>query len=138
MRRMNDRDNVDVSYDSLENLPEGITTKYGDYQVDYEVVNPVSKHAERKATPVFSGVLKYFPKAIKYVSQVSKAGNDQHHPDKPLHWDKSKSADEPDALVRHLIDHSINPMDDDGMLHAGKVAWRALALLERYLDDNPQ
>ena len=138
MRRMNDRDGIEVSYDSLENLPEGITTKYGDYQVDYEVVSPVSKHAERKATPVFSGVLKYFPKAIKYVSQVSKAGNDQHHPDKPLHWDKSKSADEPDALVRHLIDHSINPMDDDGMLHAGKVAWRALALLERYLDDNPQ
>ncbi len=138
MRRMNDRDKVDVSYDSLENLPEGITTEYGDYQVDYEVVSPVSKHAERKATPVFSGVLKYFPKAIKYVSQVSKAGNDQHHPDKPLHWDKSKSADEPDALVRHLIDHSINPMDDDGMLHAGKVAWRALALLERYLDENPQ
>ena len=138
MRRVNDRDKVDVSYDSLENLPEGITTEYGDYQVDYEVVSPVSKHAERKATPVFSGVLKYFPKAIKYVSQVSKAGNDQHHPNKPLHWDKSKSTDEPDALVRHLIDHSINPVDDDGMLHAGKVAWRALALLERYLDDNPQ
>ena len=138
MRRVNDREGVTVSYDSLENLPEGITTEYGDYQVDYEVVSPVSKHAERKATPVFSGVLKYFPKAIKYVSQVSKAGNDQHHPNKPLHWDKSKSTDEPDALVRHLIDHSIDPVDDDGMLHAGKVAWRALALLERYLDDNPQ
>ena len=138
MRRANDREGVTVSDDSLENLREGIPTEYGDYQVDYEVVSPVSKHAERKATPVFSGVLKYFPKAIKYVSQVSKAGNDQHHPNKPLHWDKSKSTDEPDALVRHLIDHSINPVDDDGMLHAGKVAWRALALLERYLDDNPQ
>ena len=138
MRRVNDREGVTVSYDSLENLPEGITTEYGDYQVDYEVVSPVSKHAERKATPVFSGVLKYFPKAIKYVSQVSKAGNDQHHPNKPLHWDKTKSTDEPDALVRHLIDHSIDPVDDDGMLHAGKGAWRALALLERYLDDNPQ
>jgi pterin-4a-carbinolamine dehydratase len=138
MRRMNDRDNVEVSYDTLENLPEGISKGLVDYDVDYEVVKPISKHAERKATPVFSGVLKYFPKAIKYVSQVSKAGNDQHHPDKPLHWDKSKSTDEPDALVRHLIDHSINPVDDDGILHAGKVAWRALALLERYLDDNPQ
>lgn len=137
-RRVNDRDSIDLSYDSLENLPEGITTEYGDYQVDYEVVSPVSKHAERKATPVYSGVLKYFPNAIKYVSKVSKAGNDQHHPDKPLHWDKSKSTDEPDALVRHLIDHSIEPVDEDGMLHLGKVAWRALAMLERYLDDNPQ
>jgi len=124
-RRVNDRDSVELSYDSLENL-----------EVDFDVV--VSKHAERKATPVYSGVLKYFPNAIKYVSKVSKAGNDQHHPDKPLHWDKSKSTDEPDALVRHLIDHSIEPVDDDGMLHLGKVAWRALAMLERYLDDNPQ
>ena len=134
MRRINDRDSVEI----IRNTPKGITTEYGEYQVDYEVVIPTEKAQLRKATPVFSGVLKYFPNAIKYVSQVSKAGNDQHHPDKPLHWDKSKSADEPDALVRHLIDHSINPVDDDGILHAGKVAWRALALLERYLDDNPQ
>ena len=59
---------------------------------------------ERKRTPVYSGVLQYFPNAIKYVSQVSLAGNRQHHPDKPLHWDKSKSTDEADALARHLID----------------------------------
>lgn len=89
----------------------------------------------RKGTPVYSGVLKYFPKAIKYVSQVSKAGNDQHHPDKPLHWDRSKSQDETDALARHLIDHSIDPVDTDGMLHLGKVAWRALAALEKHLEE---
>jgi len=94
------------------------------------------KHAKRKAQPVFSGVLAYFPNALKYVSGVSKAGNDQHHPDTPLHWDKSKSADEEDALVRHLMDHSIDPMDDDGILHLGKVAWRSLAALERYLEKN--
>lgn len=92
--------------------------------------------ADRKAQPVFSGVLKYFPNAIKYVSRVSKAGNDQHHPDKPLHWDMTKSTDETDALVRHLIDHSIDPVDTDGMLHLGKVAWRALAALERHLQNN--
>ena len=102
---------------------------------DIEVVSEVVEAAaKRKAQPVFSGVLSYFPNAIKYVSTVSKAGNDQHHPDKPLHWDKSKSSDETDALTRHLIDHSIDPMDTDGMLHLGKVAWRALAALERYLD----
>ena len=125
-RRVNDRD-----YVIQKNMPR-------DLVVDYDVVNPSDKASDRKATPVFTGVLKYFPNAIKYISKVSKAGNDQHHPDKPLHWDKSKSTDEPDALVRHLIDHSINPIDDDNMLHLGKVAWRALAMLERYLDDNPQ
>ena len=90
--------------------------------------------SKRKATPVYSGVLKYFPNALKEVSKTSKAGNDQHHPNTPLHWDKSKSADELDALTRHLIDHSINPIDDDGVLHLAKVAWRSLAALERYLD----
>jgi len=87
----------------------------------------------RKDTPVFSGVLKYFPNALKEVSKCSKAGNDQHHPDKPLHWDMDKSKDEYDALTRHLIDHTINPIDTDGILHLTKVAWRALAGLERHL-----
>ena len=90
--------------------------------------------AERKATPVFSGVLKYFPNALKEVSKCSQAGNDQHHPNTPLHWDRSKSKDELDALTRHLIDHSINPLDEDGQLHLAKVAWRALAGLEKYLE----
>ena len=94
---------------------------------------PIDKAAERKATPVFSGVLKYFPNALKEVAKCSQAGNDQHHPDKPLHWDMDKSKDEYDALTRHLIDHTINPVDDDGTLHLAKVAWRALAGLERYL-----
>tara|TARA_R110002012_G_scaffold220577_1_gene392203 strand:+ start:3299 stop:3745 length:447 start_codon:yes stop_codon:yes gene_type:complete len=92
-----------------------------------------SKAQKRKDTPVFSGVLKYFPNALKEVAKCSKAGNDQHHPDKPLHWDMDKSKDEYDALTRHLIDHTVNPLDDDGVLHLTKVAWRALAGLERHL-----
>ncbi len=91
------------------------------------------KAQKRKDTPVFSGVLKYFPNALKEVAKASKAGNDQHHPDKPLHWDMDKSKDEYDALTRHLIDHTVDPLDDDGVLHLTKVAWRALAGLERYL-----
>lgn len=94
----------------------------------------MNKAERRKATPIYSGVLKYFPQALAEVAKASKAGNDQHHPNTPLHWDKSKSSDELDALTRHLIDHSQDPMDDDGILHLSKVAWRALAALERFLD----
>ena len=43
-----------------------------------------NKHQERKEIPVFSGVLKYFPKAIRYVSKVSYVGNEQHNPGTPL------------------------------------------------------
>jgi len=87
----------------------------------------------RKATPVCSGVLDYFPDALLAVAAVSKAGNDQHHPGHPLHWDKTKSADEADALMRHLIDRG--KLDSDGQRHSAKVAWRALALLQREIDE---
>tara|TARA_R110000764_G_scaffold47116_1_gene105476 strand:+ start:2965 stop:3372 length:408 start_codon:yes stop_codon:yes gene_type:complete len=93
-----------------------------------------NKAKERKDTPVFSGVLAYFPLAIKEVSKASKAGNDQHNPGTSLHWDRSKSGDELDALTRHLLDHSINPVDDDGVLHLTKVCWRAMAALQKELE----
>lgn len=96
----------------------------------------LSKAEERKATPVYSGVLKYFPNALKEVSKSSVQGQKQHNVGNELYWDKSKSSDNEDALVRHLIDHTINPMDDDGVLHLAKVAWRALASLEIYLENN--
>jgi len=89
----------------------------------------------RKDTPIFRGVLCYFPEALKEVARTSLQGNRQHHPDAPLHWDKSKSSDHADALVRHLIDHINNPIDNDGVLHLSKVAWRALALLEQFLEN---
>lgn len=95
-----------------------------------------SESESRKGQPVYTGVVKYFPDALKYVSKVSKKGNDQHHSDKPLHWDKNKSTDNEDALVRHLIDHSQDPVDDDGLLHLGKVAWRALAALQIHLEND--
>lgn len=90
----------------------------------------------RKNTPVYSGFIKYFPLAILEVARLSQKGNDQHNPGKPLHWDRSKSGDELDALSRHLIDTVLDPVDDDEMLHATKVAWRAMANLQKLLEQN--
>jgi hypothetical protein len=72
---------------------------------------------------MYSGLMAYFPSALAAVSHLSWRGNEQHHPGTPLHWDKSKSADELDALMRHLV--------DEEWVH---VAWRALANLQRKLD----
>lgn len=88
--------------------------------------------AVRKATPITTGVLDYFPRALAAVAQCSKAGNDQHNPGQPLHWDKTKSLDHADCIARHLIDR--NTVDTDGIRHAAKLAWRALALLETMLE----
>lgn len=91
----------------------------------------------RKAIPVYSGFIKYFPRAIVAVAELSRIGNDQHNPGKPLHWDRSKSGDEKDAMMRHLIDQTIDGdyvTDSDGVLHATKKAWRAMADLEKILE----
>lgn len=87
---------------------------------------------ERKQTPVFSGVLNYFPKAIAEIAKVSYIGNEQHNPGSALHWDRSKSGDELDALTRHLLE--AGTLDTDGQRHSAKVAWRALANLEKELE----
>src|SRR5271154_2625488 len=60
--------------------------------------NPLSA-ADRKARPIVLGVLDYFPDAILEVAHVSYVGGQQHHPGQPVHWDRSKSSDEADALV---------------------------------------
>ena len=86
----------------------------------------------RKDTPVFSGVLQYFPKALRAVAQCSFIGNEQHNPNTPLHWDRAKSGDELDALARHLLDAGTK--DTDGIYHDVKVAWRSLANLEKLLE----
>jgi hypothetical protein len=87
---------------------------------------------ERKDVPIFSGVLMYFPDAIAEVAKCSKAGNDQHNPGQPLHWDRAKSKDEHDALTRHLIE--AGTIDTDGIRHSAKVAWRALAALQKEIE----
>ena len=83
--------------------------------------------AERKTYPIYSGFIKNFPNAIACVSKLSYEGSKQHHPDAPVHWDMSKSSDELDAMMRHML---------DGEWDA--VAWRALANLERKLTGNCQ
>ncbi len=89
---------------------------------------------ERKDIPIYSGCFKYFPDALVAVAQLSWIGNQQHNPDKPLHWDRSKSGDELDALMRHMMDDAHTDRDVDGVLHAVKMAWRALAYAQKKIE----
>lgn len=97
----------------------------------------ISEEAQlRKDAPVFSGVLKYFPDAILEVARVSKKGNDQHNPGEPLHWNRALSTDEEDAMVRHTIDIAKGIFfDTDGQRHSAKIAWRALANLQKEIEN---
>ena len=88
--------------------------------------------AERKKYPIWRGAMRYFPDAIAYVSHVSWVGNEQHNPGEEMHWARGKSNDQEDCIARHLL--QAGTMDDDGLLHTGKLAWRALALLQLELE----
>jgi hypothetical protein len=95
----------------------------------------------RKAVPIYTGFIRYFPDAIAACAQLSHLANEQHNPGEPVHWAKEKSTDELDAAMRHMIDHAKadngegNFDDEDGVLHAVKLMWRACANVQR-LHDN--
>ena len=82
----------------------------------------------RKTYPIGTGVIDYFPDALAEVARVSHIGNEQHNPGQPLHWDRSKSTDQADCLMRHFVERG--KIDSDGTRHSAKLAWRALALLQ--------
>jgi hypothetical protein len=86
----------------------------------------------RKDAPMARGLLDYFPLACAAVAELSRIGNEQHNPGEPMHWAREKSTDHADCLVRHLIDRG--KIDNDGVRHITKVAWRALALCQLELE----
>lgn len=88
--------------------------------------------AERKKYPVATGVLDYFPDALVAVSRVSWQGNEQHNPGQPLHWNRSKSSDEDDTIIRHFLQRGTR--DEDGTRHSAKMVWRALAFLQKEIE----
>ena len=92
--------------------------------MDVEKVNLPSDPVARKQIPLYTGLIKYFPDALIEVAKNSYKGSQQHHPEKGVHWDKSKSKDELDALMRHLFEGDW-----------AAVAWRALAHLQRECDN---
>lgn len=89
----------------------------------------------RKDHPVATGVIDYFPDALLAVASVSMEGARKHGTfndvGRPT-WDRSKSTDDADALMRHFLHRG--QFDIDGHRHSAKVAWRALAVLQRELD----
>lgn len=89
---------------------------------------------DRKQHPVATGVLDYFPEALLELASVSFVGNEQHNPGTAMHWDRSKSGDEADALIRHFMERGT--LDSDGLRHTAKMAWRALALLQKELESD--
>jgi len=96
-------------------------------------------HAARKAIPITTGALDYFPAALAAVAELSRIGNEQHNPGEPMHHARGKSSDHADCIVRHLLDRGqAYEVEISGVKyrvrHSTAVAWRALALLQEELE----
>jgi hypothetical protein len=87
---------------------------------------------ERKAYPICTGLLDYFPDALAAIANVSVAGSVQHHPGQGLFWDRAKPSCHADSLLRHLVDRG--QLDKDNKRHSAKAAWHALALLQTEIE----
>ena len=85
-------------------------------------------------SPVYRGMLGYFPRAIEAVARVSATGARKYS------WRGWATVPDgigryTDALARHLTAMEIEgPYDrDTGELHRAQIAWNSLAALELYL-----
>lgn len=84
-------------------------------------------------SPLFQGLLDYFPRACLAVAGVSAAGA------KKYAWKGWESVPDginrySDAMLRHVANESIEgPLDPEGFAHKAQVAWNALAVLELFL-----
>lgn len=132
--------------EELGQLAQGVSEDEGFYTLNEDMVEFHSDSTElmfigklplgaqqRKGLPIATGFVDYFPDAMIAVAELSRVGNEQHNPGKPLHWDRSKSGDESDALMRHFLERGT--IDSDGIRHSVKVAWRAMALLQKELEN---
>jgi hypothetical protein len=114
---------------SIQKIPDSPTTRH------CRMIDPVlpDDAATRNELLLADAMLDYFPLALAEVSLISATGSKQHHPDTGVWWDRTKSTDHANKLLRHLIDRGT--FDADGTRHSAKVAWRALAMLQQELED---
>lgn len=114
------------------------------YQYDrFPEADPNGKSAKESGSkldsgksPVFRGLLDYFPRACLAVAQVSEAGA------KKYTWKGWEDVPDgvnrySDAMVRHIVNEALEgPFDPEGFLHKAQTAWNSFATLELYLRDN--
>jgi hypothetical protein len=108
-------------------------------------------HKARKDFPLLTVLSAYFPDAIEALVELCKAGNVQHNvsadavnpfqlPEDRITWDRSKSTDQLETLMRHTWDHvrakrgTGSVVDTDGHLHIIKAFWRAGAEAQQTIE----
>lgn len=106
----------------LERDPKGLDAKQPGAKLDHG------------KSPVYRGLLDYFPRACLAVAEVSDRGAQKYS---WKGWEKVSDGVNryQDAMVRHIANESIEGRTDSetGLYHKAQIAWNALAALELFL-----
>lgn len=123
-------------HDFRDMWPPGVQSPLS-LQKDPNGKNPHEPGAKLDAgkSPIFQGLMDYFPRACLAVAEVSEAGA------KKYAWKGWETVPDgynrySNAMVRHIVNETIEgKYDPEGFLHAAQVAWNAMARLELQLKD---
>lgn len=107
----------------------------------------------RKDFPLMTFLTAYMPDTMEALVELSRQGNVQHNistpEDSPFYlsgdriaWERAKSQDEMETLMRHAWEHErakrrsdgYSMIDSDKMLHIVKAAWRACAEAQKTIE----
>lgn len=92
---------------------------------------------ERKAIPIATGFVDYFPDAMAAVAELSALANEVHNPGEPLHWSRHKSNDHPDCAMRHFIQRGTwDEVNGVKVRHLTEAAWRIMAMLQLEIEED--
>jgi hypothetical protein len=90
---------------------------------------------ERKAMPLWTFLMEYFPDTFLAIANVAIQGNEQHNPGQKLHWAREKSTDQMNTAFRHMWDYGRGVVrDTDGQYHLAKAIWRLSAELQLLIE----
>jgi hypothetical protein len=85
----------------------------------------------RKALPIFTFLVEYFPDVIVELTKLCVQGNIQHNPElapNDIKWAREKSTDQMNTAFRHMFDRARGVhFDSDGVRHIIKSVWRNMA-----------
>lgn len=89
---------------------------------------------ERKALPLWTFLMEYFPLTFVELVRIAVAGDKQHLNNDgsgKIRWAREKSTDQLNTAMRHQFDYGCGvKRDTDGRSHLGKAIWRLCAQSE--------
>lgn len=106
---------------------------------------------DRKSTPVFSMLTRYFPKSMREITRVCVANNVRYNPDRApadINWARGKSPDQLGSAFRHMMESAVDgkvfehvppevteKTGIDKVYVLAEAAWRVCAALELAIEE---